>query len=146
MHTTALKLKLLAATMLLSLTAFSQTGINKDTCYITLSCNTARKVAADLIRGDSAKSQLKLTSYLLASIQSKSQSQDSVIRAYAVKTVDYKHIIHNADIKEIQYKETISGLETDNIKLQKKLYKTYKLGGVGMLALAALAIIGFATH
>ena len=75
---TPLKYKLLALILILSLTSFSQTVTNNksvvDTCKVTMRCDIARKVAIDIVRGDSARAELAATQDLLKEylIQNKS--------------------------------------------------------------------------
>ena len=101
-------------TLLLNLTIFSQNDINK----ICFDQSTAKKIAADLVKGDSAKAELDKTKKLVSQLNEKIVEQDSTIKAYIKKDTNYiTQIQKYAEIKE---KQSVinKGLEKDVEKLK----------------------------
>ena len=110
------KLKILIVLLLLSLTSFSQ----KDTSKICFSYNKAKQIAIDLVRGDSAITELKITNKLVWQLNEKINTQDSTITLYIVKEQNYISQINNYDKISTKKDEIITGLEKDVTKLTKK--------------------------
>ena len=110
------KLKILIVLLLLSLTSFSQ----KDTSKICFSYSKAKQIAIDLVRGDSAITELKITNKLVWQLNEKISTQDSTITLYIVKEQNYISQINNYDKISIKKDEIITGLEKDVTKLTKK--------------------------
>ena len=110
------KLKILIVLLLLSLTSFSQ----KDTSRICFSYNKAKQIAIDLVRGDSAIAELKITNKLVWQLNEKISTQDSTITLYIVKEQNYISQINNYDKISTKKDEIITGLEKDVTKLTKK--------------------------
>ena len=110
------KLKILIVLLLLSLTSFSQ----KDTSKICFSYNKAKQIAIDLVRGDSAIAELKITNKLVWQLNEKISTQDSTITLYIVKEQNYISQINNYDKISTKKDEIISSLEKDVTKLTKK--------------------------
>ena len=110
------KLKILIVLLLLSLTSFSQ----KDTSKICFSYNKAKQIAIDLVRGDSAITELKITNKLVWQLNEKIITQDSTITLYIVKEQNYISQINNYDKISTKKDEIITGLEKDVTKLTKK--------------------------
>lgn len=110
------KLKILIVLLLLSLTSFSQ----KDTSRICFSYNKAKQIAIDLVRGDSAITELKITNKLVWQLNEKISTQDSTITLYIVKEQNYISQINNYDKISTKKDEIITGLEKDVTKLTKK--------------------------
>ena len=110
------KLKILIVLLLLSLTSFSQ----KDTSKICFSYNKAKQIAIDLVRGDSAITELKITNKLVWQLNEKISTQDSTITLYIVKEQNYISQINNYDKISTKKDEIITGLEKDVTKLTKK--------------------------
>ena len=110
------KLKILIVLLLLSLTSFSQ----KDTSRICFSYSKAKQIAIDLVRGDSAIAELKITNKLVWQLNEKISTQDSTITLYIVKEQNYISQINNYDKISIKKDEIITGLEKDVTKLTKK--------------------------
>lgn len=122
-----LRFNLLIITLLLSLTAFSQTAINANKVItisrgITLSHNTAKRVAVDLVRGDSAIAELQATQSLLALKDRKIVKQDSLINTYTNQLFLLNKQIDIYDEKDLEYKKIIVELEKDNQK-QRRINK-----------------------
>ena len=110
------KLKILIVLLLLSLTSFSQ----KDTSKICFSYSKAKQIAIDLVRGDSAIAELKITNKLVWQLNEKINTQDSTITLYIAKEQNYISQINNYDKISIKKDEIITGLEKDVTKLTKK--------------------------
>ena len=110
------KLKILIVLLLLSLTSFSQ----KDTSKICFSYSKAKQIAIDLVRGDSAITELKITNKLVWQLNEKISTQDSTITLYIVKEQNYISQINNYDKISTKKDEIITGLEKDVTKLTKK--------------------------
>jgi len=117
------------------LTIFSQSDINK----ICFDHKTAQKIAADLVKGDSAKAELQKTQKLVKQLNEKIVEKDSIIKAFVYKDTNYiTQIKKYAEIKETQSLVN-KGLEKDIEKLateNKNLREGIKwLGGgfVGIL-------------
>lgn len=102
-------------------------------------CATAKKIAIDLVQGDSAKAELAATQILLQTTEEKVQFKDSIIQNYVEKNQNYAQQISLYKEKESKYIFIVSDLEKDN----KKLRKTTKVltGTVGVLVLTT--VIGF---
>jgi hypothetical protein len=110
------KLKILIVLLLLSLTSFSQ----KDTSKICFSYSKAKQIATDLVRGDSAIAELKITNKLVWQLNEKISTQDSTITLYITKEQNYISQINNYDKISTKKDEIITGLEKDVTKLTKK--------------------------
>lgn len=110
------KLKISIVLLLLSLTSFSQ----KDTSKICFSYSKAKQIAIDLVRGDSAITELKITNKLVWQLNEKISTQDSTITLYITKEQNYISQINNYDKISTKKDEIITGLEKDVTKLTKK--------------------------
>ena len=110
------KLKISIVLLLLSLTSFSQ----KDTSKICFSYSKAKQIAIDLVKGDSAITELKITNKLVWQLNEKIITQDSTITLYIVKEQNYISQINNYDKISTKKDEIITGLEKDVTKLTKK--------------------------
>ena len=97
-----------------NLTIFSQSDINK----VCFDHKTAQKIAADLVKGDSAKAELGKTQKLVKQLNETIVEKDSVINAYVKKDTNYiSQIQKYAEIKETQSLVN-KGLEKDVEKLK----------------------------
>ena len=110
------KLKISIVLLLLSLTSFSQ----KDTSKICFSYSKTKQIAIDLVRGDSAITELKITNKLVWQLNEKISTQDSTITLYIIKEQNYISQINNYDKISTKKDEIISILEKDVTKLTKK--------------------------
>ena len=134
------KLKILLPILLLNSISFSQ----KDTHKICFDYDIAKKIAVDLVKGDSAIAELDQTNQLILELNEKSTRQDSVIRDF--KTKDHNYILQIENYVEIgeQRSLIINGLKSDVSKLQKannRLKKGLKWLGGGFLATLTPLII-----
>ena len=134
------KLRILLPILLLSLTTFSQKDINK----ICFSYDTAKKIAVDLVKGDSAIAELDKTNQLIFDLLNKSNRQDSIIRDFKTKDFNFSMQIQNYNQIGEQQSIIIRGLETDVSKLQKsnnRLKKGLKWLSGGLVTTLASSIV-----
>jgi len=139
--------KLIALVILLnlSLTAFSQTDTSKkEPTPEPVKClpvSTFKKIAQDLLKGDSAMAELKLANEEISKLEEKVALKDSVIVTMQQKEENYKTII-------VAHEQKFGVLEnyTKSVELQlkkekvKNKFKSF-LGGTAILALTTLLII-----
>lgn len=98
------------------MTIFSQSDINK----ICFDNKTAQKIAADLVKGDSAKAELEKTQKLVSQLNEKIVEQDSIIKVYIKKDTNYiTQVQKYAEIKETQSLIN-KGLEKDIERLKSE--------------------------
>ena len=138
----ALRFKLFILTLLLSLNAFSQSDtskVKKDSCSITLSCDVAKRVAVDLVRGDSARAELEATQQLVGLLNQKIDKQDSLNTTYAYQIINLNKQVVLYQEKEFEYTNIITTLEGDNRK-QKRVIKVLGVA-VGVLFTSTLTLI-----
>jgi len=123
----------------LSLTAFSQTGTNNQPtkCF---PIPVVKQITKDLISGDSAKAQLKLTEQQLLETENKVVLKDSVISLLRIKENNYQTIIgaqdHKYSILENHTKKVELNLKKEKIKNKF----TSGLTGIAILTLTFLLI------
>lgn len=122
------------------MTIFSQSDINK----ICFDQPTAKKIAADLVKGDSAKAELEKTQTLVTQLNEKIVEKDSIIRVYIKKDTNYiTQIQKYAEIKETQSLIN-KGLEKDveKLKLENGHLKTAVIWmGSSLGTLASIIIL-----
>ena len=107
------KLGILLIIILPNLKIFSQNDINK----ICFDEPTAKKIAADLVKGDSAKAELEKTQKLIKQLNEKIVEKDSVILFYVKKDTNYINQVKSyAEVKEKQ-SVLVTSLEKDKEKL-----------------------------
>lgn len=110
---TVKKLILLIGILTLSLQGFSQnvTPSITDTQVVVLPVKVAKEIAKDLLRGDSAITELKLANSQIKQLEIKSEYQDSIIIYLREKEKNYvtlidgekrKNEILNDEIKKTQ--------------------------------------------
>ena len=124
--------------MLISLTAFSQTGTDK----VCFPVETAKRIAVDLARGDSAIAELNLTKEILKTTEEVVVQKDTIIGVYKQKVDNYNKQIVAYKVKESEYKEIVTGLESDNKKLNRKLlFSKVSTGVVGAATLVLVLLL-----
>jgi hypothetical protein len=126
--------------MMLSLTAFSQTG----TVQVPTKCLpivTLQMISQDLLRGDEAKAQLKLTEGQLDLTEKKVIVKDSIISTMKVKESNYVTIIDVQNQKYGVLENYTKKIEWD-LKKEKVKGKFLNImsGGI-VIALTALLIV-----
>ena len=104
--------------MMLSLTAFSQTGTNNQVkCFPV---PVVKQIMKDLLIGDQAKAQLKLSDSLLVLTEQKVQIQDSIIGNMKLKEDNYLKEIDIQNQKYLISENYSKQLEKDLKKLKVK--------------------------
>lgn len=122
--------------------AFSQSDtskVKKDSCSITLSCDVAKRVAVDLVRGDSARAELEATQRLVGLLNQKIDKQDSLNTTYAYQIINLNKQVVLYQEKEFEYTNIITTLEGDNRK-QKRVIRVLGVA-VGVLFTSTLTLI-----
>ena len=130
---------MLISILSLSLTAFSQTGINNQPtkCF---PIPVVKQITKDLLSGDSAKAQLKLTEQQLLETETKVVMKDSVITLLRTKENNYQTIIGVQDQKYLILENHTKKIEL-NLKKEKLKNKfTSGLAGIAILTLTFLLI------
>ena len=130
---------MLISILSLSLTAFSQTGTNNQPtkCF---PIPVVKQITKDLLSGDSAKAQLKLTEQQLLKTENKVVMKDSVISLLRIKEINYQTIIGAQDQKYSILENHTKKVEL-NLKKEKLKNKfTSGLAGVVVLTLTFLLI------
>ena len=124
----------------LSLTAFSQTDTNKEPvkCF---PIPIVKQITIDLLRGDSAKAQLKLTEQQLYKTENIVEKKDSVISIMRVKEENYNTIILAQNEKYSILENHTKRIEWELKKLKVKNKFTSILSGSAILILGTFLII-----
>ena len=109
---------MLTILVLVKLTAFSQTDTtNNKKCF---PIPVVRLIMKDLLSGDSAKAQLKLTESQLSETEKKVVLKDSVINTFKYKEENYKTIIESEkqkfDLMEQYSKKLEKDLKREKVK------------------------------
>ena len=132
---------MLAVTLLLSLTAFSQKGTNKEQ-LICIPQSTAQKIAVDLIRLDSTTVELKNTQTILHKTERKVLEQDSLMLIYKEKVLTYEKEIASQNERFNTCSSKVTELEGDVADLAKKNGNLKKwLTGIGGGFVASVGIL-----
>lgn len=130
------KVKLLITSLLISSIAFSQ--IVTDTSKITLTYPIAKRIAIDLISGDSAKAILKQKEIELSLVEKKVVYKDSVISIFKIKETNYINQVRSEQQKIEGWQQSYELLRKENRKIKVKSRFTKILsyaiiGGLGYL-------------
>jgi hypothetical protein len=123
------------------LTAFSQTDISSKEPVKSFPISTVKKTIKDLMSGDEAKAQLKLSDSLLVITEGKVVLKDSIINTMKIKEVNYVNII-GAQNEKYNVLEGYSKKVEWDLKKEKVKGKFLNIvsGGV-IIALTALLIV-----
>jgi len=134
------KLSVLITILSLSSIAFSQTGTNSEPvkCF---PIPGVKQITKDLLSGDSAKVQLKLTEQQLAETEKIVEKKDSVISIMKVKEENYNTIIAAQNEKYSILESHTKQLEWDLKKLKVKSKFTSILSGSAILVLGTFLIL-----
>lgn len=127
------------------MTAFSQTDTPikspNDTCKTIITCDQAKRIVVDLVKGDSAIAELKITQKLLDQVREQSAVKDADYDALNYKfQLSEKALVACMDAGK-RSKALVTNLESDNAKLQTRLGRWKKVSGA--LALIAGGILLF---
>ena len=123
-----------------SLSLFSQNA-TLTVEYIKIPVPVVKNIVVDLVKGDSAKAQLKLANYHISELEKKSQTQDSMISSYVKLDQGNKEIIkgleRKVEILEGEFKSVSKELRKQKIKSKF----TNVLGSTSILTLLVLFIV-----
>jgi hypothetical protein len=123
---------------MLNLTAFSQTGTNNQVkCFPV---PVVKQIMKDLLSGDEAKIQLKLTDSLLVLTEKKVVIQDSIINNMKAKEENYLKEIEILKQKYTILEEYSKGLEK-NLKKQKVKNKFTSILSTGVITVLTTILI-----
>ena len=111
--------------LMMSLATFSQTVTNKTQVHC-FPDSIVKKVAKDLLRGDSARAELTETKILVHELELKNFTNERLVNTYVNKVANYSSQIDLYKQKETKYVEMVSGLERD-VKKEKKKNKIFKI-------------------
>lgn len=118
--------------------AFSQTDTSK--AEKTFPISTVRLIMKDLIGGDSAKAQLKLTEAEVKELEKKISLKDSLITTLRIKETNYVTIIDSEKEKFKIVQDYSKKLESD-LKKEKVKNKFKSILGTGVIAVLTFFII-----
>jgi hypothetical protein len=125
----------------LSLTVFSQTDTNNKEKVKCFPIHVAKQIAKDLLRGDSAMAELKLTNEQLTKTEEKVVLKDSIISTMVIKEKNYISIIGAQDSKFTVMENYSKKLELQLKKEKVKNKFTSILSGVAVLVLGTILIV-----
>ena len=129
---------MLTSLLVLSLTVFSQTDTtNQVKCF---PIPTVKKIMKDLLSGDEAKAQLKLTEDQLHQTEQKVVLRDSVINTMKLKEVNYLTII-DAEKQKFGIMENYSKKLEWDLKKERVKGKFRSILGTGAIAILTFFLI-----
>ena len=129
---------MLIGLLFVSLTAFSQTDTSSNVKCFTIP--VVRLIMKDLISGDSAKAQLKLTEQQVSELENKVVFKDSIINSLRLKETNYLTIIE-AEKQKFQIQENYSKKLEWNLKKERVKNKFKSILGTGVIAVLTFFII-----
>lgn len=107
--------KLLLILFILPLFSYAQQDTIKLPVYV------AKQIVKDLVSGDSAKAELKLTNEHVVLLNQKLVLKDSIISGHVQKGIMYEDRIKNEQLKFDTQQKWVDQLRKDNKKLKVKL-------------------------
>ena len=117
--------------------SFSQT----DTAKITLSNQTAKLVAKDLIKGDGCREELEQTYMKIAKLEERDSQKDSMVVYLKDKVTNCEFIITQKDEQITEFRDLSKKLEGE-LNSQNKKIKWFKGGSiVGGACLVLLLLV-----
>jgi len=129
---------MLISLLLVKSIAFSQTDTSKvEKCF---PIPVVKQIMKDLVSGDEAKAQLKLTELQLLETEKKVSLKDSVITTLRAKEVNYNTIIDSEKQKFEIMDRYSKKLELD-LKKEKVKNKFKSILGTGVIAVLTFFII-----
>jgi hypothetical protein len=135
------KLIALIAILTTTLTAFSQTDTNSKEPVKSFPISIVKKIIKDLISGDEAKAQLKLSDSLLVITEGKVVLKDNIINTMKIKEVNYVNVIgaqnEKYDVLEGYSKKVERDLKKEKVKGK---FLNIVSGGI-IIALTVLLIV-----
>lgn len=126
---------------LISLTVFSQTGTtNRENDVKCFPVSVTKQIAQDLLRGDSALAELKLTNVQLEETEKKVEMKDNIISTYVQKEKNYIKIIDLEREKFNTLKDFNDNLQLE-LKKQKLKSKITSIGSISVIGVMGFLII-----
>jgi hypothetical protein len=121
-----------------SLIAFSQTDTSSNVKCFPIP--VVKQIMKDVISGDSAKAQLKLSENQVIELENKVSLKDSVISTLRLKESNYLTII-DAEKQKFQIQENYSKKLEWDLKKEKVKNKFKSILGTGVIAVLTFFII-----
>ena len=129
---------MLISFLLLKSIAFSQTDTSKvEKCF---PMPVVKLIMKDLISGDEAKAQLKLTEQQLIETEKKVSLKDSVISTLRLKEVNYQTII-DSEKQKFEIMEKYSKKLEFDLKKEKVKNKFKSIVGTGVIVALSFFLI-----
>lgn len=129
---------MLISLLLVKSIAFSQTDTSKvEKCF---PIPVVKQIMKDLVSGDEAKAQLKLTEHQLSETEKKVSLKDSLINTLRLKEINYQTIIDSEKQKFDVMKNYSNKLEFD-LKKEKVKNKFKSILGTGVIAALSFFLI-----
>ena len=122
----------------MSLIAFSQTDTSSNVKCFPIP--VVKQIMKDVISGDSAKAQLKLSENQVIELENKVSLKDSVISTLRLKESNYLTII-DAEKQKFQIQENYSKKLEWDLKKEKVKNKFKSILGTGVIAVLTFFII-----
>ena len=132
------KLIVLISLLFVSLIAFSQTDTSSNVKCFPIP--VVKQIMKDVISGDSAKAQLKLSENQVIELENKVSLKDSVISTLRLKESNYLTII-DAEKQKFQIQENYSKKLEWDLKKEKVKNKFKSILGTGVIAVLTFFII-----
>lgn len=129
---------MLISSLFVSLTVFSQTDTSTNVKCFPIP--VVRQIMKDVISGDSAKAQLKLTEEMLSQTEKKVVMKDSVIITLRMKETNYLTMI-DAEKQKFQIQENYSKKLEWDLKKEKVKNKFKSILGTGIIAVMGFFLI-----
>lgn len=129
---------MLISSLFMSLTVFSQTDTSTNVKCFPIP--VVRQIMKDVISGDSAKAQLKLTEEMLSQTEKKVVIKDSVIITLRMKETNYLTMI-DAEKQKFQIQENYSKKLEWDLKKEKVKNKFKSILGTGIIAVMGFFLI-----
>ncbi len=129
---------MLTSLLFVSLTVFSQTDTSTNVKCFPIP--VVRQIMKDVISGDSAKAQLKLTEEMLSETEKKVVMKDSVIITLRMKETNYLTMI-DAEKQKFQIQENYSKKLEWDLKKEKVKNKFKSILGTGIIAVMGFFLI-----
>jgi hypothetical protein len=132
------KLAMLISLLLVKSIAFSQTDTSKvEKCF---PMPVVKQIMKDLVSGDEAKLQLKLTEQQLLETEKKVSLKDSVISTLRLKEVNYQTII-DSEKQKFEIMEKYSKKLEFDLKKEKVKNKFKSIVGTGVIVALSFFLI-----
>lgn len=126
------------STLILSLTVFSQTDTTTKVKYFPIP--VVKLIVKDLLSGDSAKAQLRLTEIQLSETEKKVVLKDSIINTMKLKETNYLTII-DAEKQKFQIVESYSKSLEKDLRRERAKSKFKSIIGTGIIGVLTFFLI-----